>query len=157
MVSCNPFITLLWRHYGCDGVSNRQPRDYLLNHPFERRSKKESMLHVTGLCAGKSPVTGEFSAQMPSNAENVSIWWRHHEIFLDSFYDIGPISRLAISQLPPCQWTNPGEYGWNGPIPKYHTVWSLYRIHCMYFMYINLKSHYDIRCILVTSIVNYSL
>ena len=25
-----------------------------------------------------SPVTGEFPAQMASNAENVSIWWRHH-------------------------------------------------------------------------------
>ena len=24
-----------------------------------------------------SPVTGEFSAQRSSNAENVSIWWRH--------------------------------------------------------------------------------
>ena len=35
-------------------------------------------LRVTGLCAGNSPVTGEFPAQMASNAENVSIWWRHH-------------------------------------------------------------------------------
>ena len=25
-------------------------------------------------------VTGEFPAQMASNAENVSIWWRHHEM-----------------------------------------------------------------------------
>ena len=24
--------------------------------------------------------TGEFPAQMASNAENVFIWWRHHEI-----------------------------------------------------------------------------
>ena len=24
------------------------------------------------------PMTGEFPAQMASNAENVSIWWRHH-------------------------------------------------------------------------------
>ena len=30
------------------------------------------------LCAVNSPVTGEFPAQMASNAENVSIWWRHH-------------------------------------------------------------------------------
>ena len=28
---------------------------------------------------GNSPVTGEFPVQMDSNAENVSIWWRHHE------------------------------------------------------------------------------
>ena len=26
-----------------------------------------------------SAVTGEFPAQMASNAENVSIWWRHHD------------------------------------------------------------------------------
>ena len=31
------------------------------------------------ICAGNSPVTGEFPAQMASNAENVSIWWCHHE------------------------------------------------------------------------------
>ena len=35
------------------------------------------MLRVTGLCAGNSPGTGEFPEQMASNAENVSIWWRH--------------------------------------------------------------------------------
>ena len=37
-------------------------------------------LTITGLCAGNSPVTGEFPAQMASNTENVSIWWRHHAI-----------------------------------------------------------------------------
>ena len=45
---------------------------------FMRRSKKTSKLRVAGLRAGNSPVTGEFPAQMASNAENVSIWWRHH-------------------------------------------------------------------------------
>ena len=29
--------------------------------------------HVTGLCAGNSPGTGDFPAQMASDAENVSI------------------------------------------------------------------------------------
>ena len=38
------------------------------------RSKKTSKLHITGLGAGNSPVTGEFLAQRASNAENVSIW-----------------------------------------------------------------------------------
>ena len=28
-------------------------------------------------CAVNSPVTGEFPAQMASNVESVSIWWRH--------------------------------------------------------------------------------
>ena len=27
-------------------------------------------------------MTGEFPAQRTSNAENVFIWWRHHEIVL---------------------------------------------------------------------------
>ena len=40
-----------------------------------------SKLRVTGLCVGNSPVTGEFPAQMASNAENVSIWWRHHALW----------------------------------------------------------------------------
>ena len=50
------------------------------NRLFRRRAKKTSKLRVTGLCAGNSPVTGEFPAFMASNVENVSIWWRHHAI-----------------------------------------------------------------------------
>ena len=42
------------------------------------RSKKTSKLRVIGLCEGNSAVIGEFPAQRASNAENVSIWWRHH-------------------------------------------------------------------------------
>ena len=30
--------------------------------------------------AGSSPGNGEFPAQVASNAENVSIWWRHHVV-----------------------------------------------------------------------------
>ena len=43
-------------------------------------SKKTSKLRVTGLCEGNSLVTGEFPAQRASNAENVSIRWRHHKL-----------------------------------------------------------------------------
>ena len=71
-------IFIKWRHNGRDGVSNHQPPDCLLNRLFRRRSKKASKLRVTGLCVGNSPMTGEFPAQRTSNAENVSIWWRHH-------------------------------------------------------------------------------
>ena len=35
--------------------------------------RKHSKLCATGLCAGNSPVTGEFPAQRASNAENISI------------------------------------------------------------------------------------
>ena len=69
---------LQWRHNERDSVSNYQPHDCLFNRLFRRRSKKTSKLRVTGLSEGNSPGTGEFPAQMASNAANVSIWWRHH-------------------------------------------------------------------------------
>ena len=72
--------TLHWRRNELDGVSGHQPRDCLLTRLFRHRSKKTSKLRVTGLCEGNSPGTGEFPAQMASNAENVSIWWRHHAV-----------------------------------------------------------------------------
>ena len=71
--------TLRWRRNGHGGVSNHQPHHCLLNRLFGCRSKKTSKVRVTGLCVGNSPGTGEFPSQMASNAENVSIWWRHHE------------------------------------------------------------------------------
>ena len=74
-LSCN---ALEWRHNEPGGVSNHQGLDCLLNRLFSRRSQKTSKLHVTGLCAGNSTVAGEFPAQRASNAENVSIWLRHH-------------------------------------------------------------------------------
>ena len=65
-------ISLQWHHDGCDGVSNHQPHDCLLNRLFRHRSKKISKLRVTGLCQENSPVTG--------NAENYSFWWRYHDV-----------------------------------------------------------------------------
>ena len=43
--------------------------------------KGTSKLRVTGLYVGNSPLTGEFPTQKTSNAENASIWWRHHGDF----------------------------------------------------------------------------
>ena len=93
--SWDVFVTVQWRRNERDGVSDHQPHDCLLkrlfkenikalrldcllNRLFRRRSKKISKLCVTGLCEGNSPVTGEFPIQRASNAEDVSIWWRHH-------------------------------------------------------------------------------
>ena len=70
--------TLQWRHDEREGVSNHQPHDCLLNRLFRHRWQKTSKLRVTGLCEGNSPVTNEFPAQRPSNADSVSIRWRHH-------------------------------------------------------------------------------
>ena len=85
--------SLQWRHNGRDSVSNHQPHHCLLNRLFRRRSKKTWKLRVTGLCVGSSPGTGEFPAQMASDAENVSIWWRHH-------VNRGP--GAGITRLIPC-------------------------------------------------------
>ena len=71
--------TLQWHHIGPNGVSNPQPHHCLFKRLFRHKSKKTSKLRVTGLCVGNSPVTVEFPAQMASNAENVSFWWRHHD------------------------------------------------------------------------------
>ena len=73
------YTTLQWRHNERYAVSNQQPYDCLRKRLFRHRSTKTSKLHVTGLCEGNSPVTDEFPAQRASNAENVSIWWRHHD------------------------------------------------------------------------------
>ena len=83
------FATALqWRHNVRYGVPDPQPHDCLLNCLFRRRSKKTSKFCVTGLCAGNSPVTDEFPAQGASNAENVSIWWRHHGMCLLTLFRI---------------------------------------------------------------------
>ena len=72
------FVSLQWCHNERHGVSNHGRIHYLLNRFFGFRSKKTPKRCVTGLCGGNSPMTGEFPAQRASNAENASIWWRHH-------------------------------------------------------------------------------
>ena len=67
------------------------PASRSFTQPFiQAQIKKTSKLRVTCLYAGNSSVTGEFPALRASNAENVSICWRHHVLSQ-------PISRLAIS------------------------------------------------------------
>ena len=89
-----PASTLQWRHHDRDGVSNHQPHDCLLNRLFRPTWKKTSKLHVTGLCEGNLPGTGEFPTQRVSNAENVSIWWRHHAI------SCFPLCKVCVLSLP---------------------------------------------------------
>ena len=75
------YHTLQWRHNNSDVVLNHQPHDCLLNLLSRGRSTKTSKLRVTGLCEGNSPLIGEFPAKRFSNAEKVSIWWRHHAVY----------------------------------------------------------------------------
>ena len=72
---------------------------------FRSRSKKTSKLRATGLCEGNSPVTDKFPAQRASNAENVSIWWCHHDfqkLFINGI-PIDNISEYAFRGLPDLQ------------------------------------------------------
>ena len=58
----------------------KSPASRLFTLPFIQSQIKEYIqLPVTGLLEENSPVAGEFPAQRASYAENVSIWWRHHE------------------------------------------------------------------------------
>ena len=52
----------------------------LFTEPFIRAQIKENIKAPRHwpLCV-EFTGTGEFPAQMASNAENVSIWWRHHD------------------------------------------------------------------------------
>ena len=60
----------------------KSPASRLFTQPFIQTLIKENIkARVTGLCERNSQVTGEFPAQMASNAENGSIWWRHHGIW----------------------------------------------------------------------------
>ena len=74
-------LALRWRHNESNGILNHRRLHCLLSCCFRRRSRKTSKLRVTGLCVGYSLVTGEFPAQRASNAEDFSIWWRHHGHF----------------------------------------------------------------------------
>ena len=86
-------------------ISNHQT--CLLSRLFTRRSKKISKLHGTGLCAGNSPGTGEFPAQMASNAENVSIWWRHHDLSWNANELINILSRTWCNETTIQDWSVP--------------------------------------------------
>ena len=70
----NTTTILQWRHDERDGVS---PASRLFIQLFIHTQIKIKIpkLRVTGLFDGNSPETSE---QKATNAENVSIWWRHH-------------------------------------------------------------------------------
>ena len=74
---------LQWRHDRHDGVSNHQPHDCLLNSLIGCRSKKT------------------FPTQRATNAENVSIWWRHHahQSTSSSYIDLQCVSNRVTSFL----------------------------------------------------------
>ena len=67
-------------------------------------------VYLTGgfnaMCTRNSPVTGEFPAQKSSNAENVSIWWRHHVWWI---YHINFIVIMSFSWSSHPQVSDPSQ------------------------------------------------
>ena len=110
-------------------ASQNRRHDCLLSRLFRRRSKKASKLRVTGLCEGKSPGTCEFPVQTASNAENVSIWWRHHWFPCRRHYVTG-ISifvmfthhKIDYGTLSLINWI-----GWQTSARKWHNNWKTSR------------------------------
>ena len=82
---------LRWRQNGRDSV--KSPASRLFIQPFIQTQIKENIKAPRHwpLC-GEFTGTDEFPAQRASYAENVSIWWRHHEAFLLSFKQINHFS-----------------------------------------------------------------
>ena len=87
-------------------MTSLSPASRLFTQPFVQ-AQKTSKLRDTGLCEGNSPVTGEFPTQRASNVENVSIWWRHHDLpstendtsasrleLKNNFLSLAPVSSL---------------------------------------------------------------
>ena len=113
---------LQWRHNECDGVSNHQPHDCLLNH----RWKKTSKLRVTGLCEGNSPVTGEFPAQKASNAGKIHLMtsscvncWRTKSISCIRFTRYSKSGQNGT-------W---GQNGTPGVLEKPCQAWVYFQVH----------------------------
>ena len=99
---CSFAWLLTWRHNGHDGVSNHQPHDCLLNSfsgaDQRKHQSSPSVAFVRGIHRGPA----NSIAQMASNVENVSIWWRHHGIdhlytFADLIHFICQICQFHIT------------------------------------------------------------
>ena len=133
--------SLQWPHNGRDGVSNHQPHDCFLNRLFRHRSKKTSKLRVTGLCAGNSPEAGEFPAQMASNAENVSIWWRHHGV-------LHPGSPVDYPHKGTVSTRNSGTLLWKSHVTslKSKANTHIYHIYVCLCMCIHMVTEHIISC-----------
>ena len=71
------YFSWQWRHNEPNGISNPQRLDLFRRQPFVQAQTKEN---IKAPCHW--PLWGEITGDRPSNAENVSIWWRHHVLTL---------------------------------------------------------------------------
>ena len=88
------YNTLQWSHNERDGVLSLAFRWFA--QPFDQAQIKENIkVRRHRLWWGNSPVTGEFPAQRASDADNVSISWRHHSLQIYYMADGGLASLAA--------------------------------------------------------------
>ena len=78
-------------------------------------------------CEGNSLVIGEFPAPRASNAENVSIWWRHYEWL---HYDIPP--NWPIYPTAGCFVAV--------ALPWYETPWRSYNVTAMFCLVLRMTT-----------------
>ena len=90
-------------HYGDDMkniVASRITANYLFNRLFRIISKKTSKPALLVRCEWNPPVTGGFPSQRVSNAESVSMLWRHYELwfFVSGLINV-PASWVQLSAV----------------------------------------------------------
>ena len=94
----------------------KSPASQLFAQPFVQAQIKQNIKATRDW----PPVTGGFPSQRLSNAENVSIWWRHHEISSALNYWVNSLrpsdaiwrhrSGSTLAQVMACCLTAPSHY-----------------------------------------------
>ena len=96
-------IALQWRHSERDSVSNPRPASRLFAQPFVQAQIKEQIK-----APRHRPLWEEFTdhrsipLQRASNAENISMWWRHmvhmiHVMTFDTIYHVYIVTQASIT------------------------------------------------------------
>ena len=97
--------SLKWRHNERDGVSNHQPHDCLLIFLFKAQIKENTKAPCHCLLWGEFTGDRWIPPQKASNAEDVSIWWRHHDPWFSAGYNYSytplPHRRVNTPNPPP--------------------------------------------------------
>ena len=115
----------------------KSPASRLFTQPFIQAQIKENITDPRHwpLCAGNSPVTGEFPAQRASNTENVLIWWRHHERhckykkygvdlpYEHSVYRVCQEYKVRVRQISRTTFTDESICGFQSSLPGLPRYW----------------------------------
>ena len=96
----------------------KSPASQLFNQKFIKAQIKENIK-----APRHWPLWGEFPAQRTSNAENVSIWWRHHGL---STPDIGRYPwPWPTTDIFPTSNPNPNRISWHTSDIDHTSRWAL--------------------------------